>query len=121
MSEISASLVKELRERTGMGMMDCKQALVTTKGDISLAIEELRKFIKSLHATYNVAKVYVTSDHGFLYSDNAIQDKNLEKIDETNTVSTPDNNISPGDVKRIPAHSIADPSAKAIPSYPPSS
>tara|TARA_B100001079_G_scaffold24459_1_gene18774 strand:- start:349 stop:1212 length:864 start_codon:yes stop_codon:yes gene_type:complete len=43
MSEISASLVKELRERTGMGMMDCKQALVTTKGDISLAIEELRK------------------------------------------------------------------------------
>ena len=43
MSEISASLVKELRERTGLGMMDCKQALVTTKGDISLAIEELRK------------------------------------------------------------------------------
>lgn len=43
MSEISASLVKELRERTGMGMMDCKQALVTAKGDISLAIEELRK------------------------------------------------------------------------------
>ena len=41
MSEISASLVKELRERTGMGMMDCKQALVTAKGDISLAIEEL--------------------------------------------------------------------------------
>jgi len=43
MSEIPASLVKELRERTGMGMMDCKQALVTAKGDISLAIEELRK------------------------------------------------------------------------------
>ena len=43
MSEISASLVKELRERTGMGMMDCKQALVTAEGDISLAIEELRK------------------------------------------------------------------------------
>jgi elongation factor Ts len=43
MSEISASLVKELRERTGMGMMDCKQALVTAKGDISFAIEELRK------------------------------------------------------------------------------
>ena len=43
MSEISASLVKELRERTGIGVMDCKQALVTAKGDISLAIEELRK------------------------------------------------------------------------------
>ena len=43
MSEIPASLVKELRERSGMGMMDCKQALMTAKGDISLAIEELRK------------------------------------------------------------------------------
>ena len=43
MSEISASLVKKLRERTGIGVMDCKQALVTAKGDISLAIEELRK------------------------------------------------------------------------------
>ena len=43
MTQISATLVKELRERTGMGMMDCKQALIETKGDISLAIEELRK------------------------------------------------------------------------------
>lgn len=43
MTEISASLVKELRERTGMGMMDCKQALLETNGDISQAIEELRK------------------------------------------------------------------------------
>ena len=43
MTEISASLVKELRERTGMGMMDCKQALLETKGDITQAIEELRK------------------------------------------------------------------------------
>ena len=43
MTEISASLVKELRERTGMGMMDCKQALLETDGDIAQAIEELRK------------------------------------------------------------------------------
>jgi len=43
MTEISASLVKELRERTGMGMMDCKQALLETNGDITEAIEELRK------------------------------------------------------------------------------
>ena len=43
MTEISASLVKELRERTGMGMMDCKQALLETNGDIALAVEELRK------------------------------------------------------------------------------
>ena len=40
---ITASLVKELRERTGLGMMECKNALVETNGDIELAIENLRK------------------------------------------------------------------------------
>ena len=40
MSEtISASMVKELRERTGSGMMECKKALVEAKGDMELAIE----------------------------------------------------------------------------------
>lgn len=43
MSEISASLVKELRERTGLGMMECKKALVESNGDVELAIENLRK------------------------------------------------------------------------------
>ena len=43
MAEISASLVKELRERTGLGMMECKKALVEAGGDIEKAIEELRK------------------------------------------------------------------------------
>lgn len=41
--EITASLVKELRERTGAGMMECKKALVETKGDIDAAAEALRK------------------------------------------------------------------------------
>jgi len=40
---ITASMVKELRERTGAGMMECKKALVTTGGDIEAAVEELRK------------------------------------------------------------------------------
>ncbi|WP_185231975.1 translation elongation factor Ts [Teredinibacter franksiae] len=40
---VSASLVKELRERTGLGMMECKKALVETDGDIDTAIENLRK------------------------------------------------------------------------------
>lgn len=39
---ITAALVKELRERTGAGMMDCKKALVETDGDIEKAIDELR-------------------------------------------------------------------------------
>ena len=40
---ITASMVKELRERTGSGMMECKKALVETGGDIEAAIENMRK------------------------------------------------------------------------------
>ncbi|MEQ1545873.1 translation elongation factor Ts [Methyloglobulus sp.] len=40
---ISAVMVKELRERTGSGMMECKKALVETNGDMELAIENMRK------------------------------------------------------------------------------
>lgn len=43
MAAISASLVKDLRERTGLGMMECKKALKEADGDIELAIENLRK------------------------------------------------------------------------------
>jgi elongation factor Ts len=43
MAEITASAVKELRERTGLGMMECKKALTETNGDIDLAIENMRK------------------------------------------------------------------------------
>ncbi|MEG2314501.1 translation elongation factor Ts [Brevundimonas sp.] len=42
MAEITAALVKELRERSGVGMMDCKKALVETNGDIEAAIDWLR-------------------------------------------------------------------------------
>lgn len=40
---ITAAMVKELRDRTGLGMMDCKKALVEADGNMDLAIEELRK------------------------------------------------------------------------------
>ncbi len=40
---ITASMVKELRERTGAGMMECKKALVETGGDIEAAVEHMRK------------------------------------------------------------------------------
>ena len=43
MAEIAASLVKELREKTGAGMMDCKRALAETQGDIEAAVDWLRK------------------------------------------------------------------------------
>ena len=43
MAAITASLVKELREMTGAGMMDCKKALVETEGDLNKAVEVLRE------------------------------------------------------------------------------
>ena len=43
MANISAAMVKQLREKTGAGMMDCKNALSEVKGDIEKAIEFLRK------------------------------------------------------------------------------
>jgi elongation factor Ts len=43
MAEITASLVKDLREKTGAGMMDCKAALNETQGDIEAAVDWLRK------------------------------------------------------------------------------
>ncbi|MEO6697990.1 MAG: translation elongation factor Ts [Paraperlucidibaca sp.] len=43
MAEVTASLVKELRERTGLGMMECKKALQEADADVELAIDNLRK------------------------------------------------------------------------------
>ena len=41
--EVTASLVKELREKTGAGMMDCKKALAETEGDVQKAVDYLRQ------------------------------------------------------------------------------
>ena len=43
MTNISAGMVKDLRDKTGAGMMDCKAALGETKGDVEAAIDWLRK------------------------------------------------------------------------------
>ncbi len=43
MAEITAALVKDLREKTGAGMMDCKRALSETTGDLEQAVDWLRK------------------------------------------------------------------------------
>ena len=40
---INAKIVKELRDKTGAGMMDCKNALKETKGDLEKAVDHLRK------------------------------------------------------------------------------
>jgi uncharacterized protein (TIGR02687 family) len=52
------------------------------------AIEEIRRMVKTLHATYNVSKVIITADHGFLYNDREIEDKDLESISDPNPLSS---------------------------------
>ena len=47
MAEITAALVKELRERTGLGMMECKAALTETNGDMEAAADLLRNISRS--------------------------------------------------------------------------
>ena len=57
MAEITAALVKELRERTGQGMMECKKALVAANGDIEKAIDDMRASgaIKAAKKAGNIA------------------------------------------------------------------
>ncbi len=108
--EITASLVKELRERTGAGMMDCKAALSDARGDIEIAIEVMRKSgaakaakkagriaaegIISIKLNKNDIVIlevncetdFVTKDEGFLsFVDSVIQaisNSNVSNVDE---------------------------------------
>ena len=69
MAAVTASAVKELRERTGLPMMECKKALVKVDGNVELAIEELRKAgakakdkLGDRSATEGKVKVWLSDD-----------------------------------------------------------
>lgn len=64
MSQITSALVKELRERTGVGMMDCKKALEAVNGDIDAAI----KFLREKGITKAEAKATRETREGIVYS-----------------------------------------------------
>src|SRR5689334_8230385 len=73
MAEITASLVKELREKTGAGMMDCKKALNEVQGDLEKAIDWLRT--KGLSAAAKKAgRVAASGTRGALVEVNAETD-----------------------------------------------
>lgn len=66
MANVTAALVKELRDITGAGMMDCKKALVATDGNIEAAIEEMRKsgaLKAAKKATRTAAEGIIVSAH----------------------------------------------------------
>lgn len=85
---ISASLVKELRELTGAGMMECKRALTNTNGDIKAAVDELRK--------QGIAKAgkkagRIAAEGAIVVSDNGKQAVMVEINSETDFVARDDN------------------------------
>lgn len=93
MAAITAAMVKELRERTGLGMMECKKALVESEGSVDAAIEELRKSsgLKAAKkagrtAAEGVSLIKISDDHtvGFI----------LEVNSETDFVARDDNFIN---------------------------
>ena len=91
MSTISASQVKELREKTGLGLMDCKKALQEANGDIDLAIEELRK-TSGIKASKKSGR---SAADGLIAID--IQDKNIFMVEvncETDFVARDESYVS---------------------------
>ena len=87
---ITASQVKELRERTGSGMMECKKALVETDGDIEAAAELMRKS-GAAKADKKAGRVAADGAIKLLVSDDAQSAVILEINSETDFVAKDDN------------------------------
>ncbi len=90
---ITASLVKELRERTGSGMMECKKALVETDGDIEAAIEMMRKSGQA-KAAKKAGRIASEGIIAIKHSADAKQAVMVEVNCETDFVAKDDNFIS---------------------------
>ncbi|MEX1196983.1 MAG: translation elongation factor Ts [Pseudohongiellaceae bacterium] len=90
MATISAAMVKELRERTGLGMMDCKKALVAADGDLDRAIEDLRK-ASGLKAAKKAGRTAAEGVVMTRVSDDATVGVIIEINSETDFVARDDN------------------------------
>ncbi len=88
---ISASMVKELRERTGAGMMECKKALVETGGDVDEAIELLRK---SGQATADKKSNRIAADGRIVVATDGLKAVIVEVNSETDFVAIDENFIA---------------------------
>ena len=106
--DISASMVKDLRERTGAGMMDCKKALVETNGDMDKAIDYLRekgisKAAKKAEriAAEGLSNIYIDGNNAVVIELNSETDfvaKNSEFKELLNTIG---NAILSSDVTKL--------------------
>jgi elongation factor Ts len=87
---ITAALVKELRERTGAGMMECKKALVETDGNIETAIENMRKSGQA-KAAKKAGRIAAEGVIVLSFNDDASQAAMVEVNCETDFVGKDDN------------------------------
>ena len=98
MAAISASIVKELRDRTGLGMMECKRALVEADGNLEFAIENLRKS-SGMKAAKKAGRV--AADGVVIVTVNAGQGTVVEINSETDFVARDDNFLAFADKIRF--------------------
>lgn len=101
---ITAAMVKELRERSGAGMMECKKALVETGGDIDAAIEHLRK-TGLAKADKKAGRVAAEGKIVSASSDDGKQAVLVEVNCETDFVAKDDNFLAFAD--QVAAHALA--------------
>jgi hypothetical protein len=59
-----------------------------TFDSVTNAVDEIKRYVKILHGSWNVAKVIITADHGFLYNDREIEDRDLESISDPNPMTS---------------------------------
>lgn len=90
-SDIEGGKLNELRELFKNPIVYVYHDVIDATGDkksserrtfeaVKSSIEELKRFVTSLHSSYNVSKVILTADHGFLYQENTIEDRDKETL-----------------------------------------
>ncbi len=113
MANITASMVKELRERTGLGMMDCKKALAEADGDMEKAIEDLRK-ASGLKAAKKASRVAAEGVVLTKIADDGNYGVMLEVNSETDFVARDDNFLAFADSALDAAFANKDADVAAI-------
>ena len=106
--EVTASMVKDLREMTGAGMMDCKKALAETNGDINAAIDYLREkgVAKSAKkesriAAEGLANIYVAGNRAVILEVNSETDFVSKNSEFTDMIDTIGNTILNSDINTL--------------------
>jgi len=106
--EISASMVKELREKTGAGMMDCKKALAECNGDMEASIDWLREkgIAKSAKkesriAAEGLANIYIKDNKAVILEVNSETDFVSKNEEFTSMIDTIGNTILNSDAKNL--------------------